>query len=39
VVPKMFHDRHVPSAQTAFPKAETFNCPGIERQRPDMHFD
>lgn len=39
VAPGTFHYLHVPSAQAAFPEAETFICPGIERKRPDMHFD
>ncbi len=39
VAPGTFHYLHVASAQAAFPEAETFICPGIERKRPDMHFD
>jgi hypothetical protein len=39
VAPGTFHYLHVPSAQAAFPRAEIFICPGIERKRPDMHFD
>ena len=39
VAPGTFHYLHVTSAQAAFPVAETFICPGIERKRPDIHFD
>jgi len=39
VAPGSFHYLHVPSAQAAFPEAETFICPGIERKRPDLKFD
>jgi hypothetical protein len=39
VAPGTFHYLYVASAQAAYPKAETFICPGIERKRPDMHFD
>ena len=39
VAPGTFHYLHVASAQAAFPEAETFLCPGIERKRPGMHFD
>lgn len=39
VAPGKFHHLHVPSAQAAFPEAETFICPGLEGKRPDMHFD
>ncbi len=39
VAPGTFHYLHVASAQAAFPEAETFICPGIERKRPGMHFD
>jgi hypothetical protein len=39
VAPGTFHYLHVPSAQAAFPQAETFVCPGIERKRPDLAFD
>ena len=30
---------YVESAQRAFPDAETFICPGIERKRPEIDFD
>lgn len=39
VAPGNFHYLHVPSAQAAFPKAETFICPGVERRCPDIRFD
>lgn len=39
VAPGTYHYLHVASAQAAFPEAETFICPGIERKRPDIHFD
>jgi len=39
VAPGSYHHLYVPSAQEAFPDAETFICPGIERKRPEMEFD
>ncbi len=39
VMPGTFHTLHVGSAQAAFPAAATFFCPGIERKRPELHFD
>jgi hypothetical protein len=39
VAPGTFHHLHVPSAQAAFPEAETYICPGVERKRPDLEFD
>ncbi len=39
VAPGSFHHLHVPSAQDAFPDAETYLCPGIERKRPRLAFD
>jgi hypothetical protein len=39
VAPGTFHFLHVTSAQTAFPEAETFICPGIESKEPQMKFD
>jgi Domain of unknown function (DUF4336) len=39
VAPGTFHHLHVPSAQAAFPEAETYICPGIERKRPDLKFN
>ena len=39
VAPSTYHHIHVPSAQAAFPDAETYICPGIERKRPELDFD
>lgn len=39
VAPGSYHYFHVASAQSAFPDAETFLCPGIEKKRPDIEFD
>jgi hypothetical protein len=38
VVPGNFHHLHAISAQTAFPGAKTWICPGIERKRPDLKY-
>jgi hypothetical protein len=39
VAPGSYHYFHVASAQRAFPEAETFICPGIERKIPNIEFD
>lgn len=39
VAPGSYHYLHVPSAQRAFPEAETHICPGIERKCPELTFD
>ena len=39
VAPGSYHYFHIPSAQAAFPDAETYICPGIERKRPELNFD
>lgn len=39
VAPGSYHHFYVSSAQQAFPEAETFICPGIEKKRPDIDFD
>ena len=39
VAPGSYHHFHVASAQEAFPDAETFICPGIERKQPRLEFD
>jgi hypothetical protein len=39
VAPGTFHHLHLASAQAAFPAAQTFICPGVERKRPRLHFD
>lgn len=39
VAPGSYHYFHVASAQAAFPNAETYICPGVERKQPDLDFD
>ena len=39
VAPGSYHYLHVCSAQRAFPEAETFICPGVERKHPEIEFD
>jgi hypothetical protein len=39
VAPGSYHYFYVSSAQSAFPNAETFICPGIERKIPEIDFD
>lgn len=39
IAPGTYHHLHVASAQEAFPEAETYICPGIERKCPDLEFD
>jgi len=39
VAPGSYHHLFVSSAQSAFPDAETYICPGIERKQPDLDFD
>ena len=39
LVPGTFHFSHISSAQKAFPEAETFICPGLERKQPKIEFD
>ena len=39
VAPGSYHHLHISSAQPAFPQAETYICPGIERKRPEIDFD
>ena len=39
VAPGSYHHLHIPSAQAAFPNAETYICPGVERKRPEIDFD
>lgn len=39
VAPGSYHYLHVSSAQRAFPEAEVFICPGIERKNPEIEFD
>jgi len=37
--PGYYHYFYVASAQQAFPEAETFICPGIEKKLPHLKFD
>jgi hypothetical protein len=39
IAPGTYHYFYVSSAQRAFPKAQTYICPGIEQKRPDIEFD
>ena len=39
VIPGNFHHLHATSAQTAFPGAKTWICPGVETRRPDLKYD
>lgn len=39
VVPSNFHHLNATSAQTAFPNAKTWICPGVEGKRPDLKYD
>jgi len=39
VAPGSFHHMYVPDFQAAYPKAETFLCPGLEKKRNDLRFD
>lgn len=39
VAPGTYHYLHIASAQAAFPAAETFICPGVERKCPKLRFD
>ena len=39
VAPGSYHYFYIESAQQAFPEAETFICPGIERKKPEIDFD
>jgi hypothetical protein len=39
VIPGNFHHLHATSAQTAFPGAKTWICPGVEKKRPDLKYD
>lgn len=39
VAPGTYHHLHIPSAQAAFPDAETYICPGVERKRSELDFD
>lgn len=39
VAPGNFHHLHVASCQRAFPDAETWICPGVERKQPALRYD
>lgn len=39
VAPGNFHHLHVASCQRAFPSAETWLCPGIERKQPELRYN
>ncbi|MYM57122.1 DUF4336 domain-containing protein [Thalassovita mangrovi] len=39
VAPGSYHYLHVASAKAAFPGAEVWICPGVERKAPDLQFD
>jgi hypothetical protein len=39
VAPGNFHHLHVASCQRAFPVAETWICPGVERKQRELRYD
>lgn len=39
VAPGSFHYMHVAKAQSRFPEAMTYLCPGVERKLPGLRFD
>jgi len=39
IAPGNFHHLHVASSQRAFPEAETWICPGIERKQPTLRYE
>jgi hypothetical protein len=39
VAPGNFHHLHVAACQRAFPGAETWICPGVERRQPALRYD
>ena len=39
VAPGSYHHLYIPSAQAAFPDAETYIWPGIEKKRPELDVD
>jgi len=39
VAPGNFHHLYVAPYQEHFPEAETWLCPGVEKKRPELHFD
>lgn len=39
VAPGNFHHLHVAEARAAFPDAETWICPGVEKKQPGLRYD
>ena len=39
IAPGNFHHLHVAACQRAFPRAETWICPGVERRQPTLRYD
>ena len=39
IAPGNFHHLHVAACQRAFPGAETWICPGVERKQPALRYD
>ncbi|MEM8684357.1 MAG: DUF4336 domain-containing protein [Pseudomonadota bacterium] len=39
VAPGSYHYFYIASAQAAFPEADTYICPGVERKDPSIDFD
>ena len=39
IAPGNYHHLHVSSYQDAFPSAQTFVCPGVEKKQPTLKFD
>lgn len=39
IAPGNFHHLHVAACQRAFPSAETWICPGVERRQPALRYD
>jgi hypothetical protein len=39
IAPGNFHHLHVAACQRAFPGAETWICPGVERRQPALRYD
>lgn len=39
IAPGTFHYMHLAAAQTLYPNAETFICPGLPKKRPELRYD
>jgi hypothetical protein len=39
IAPGNFHHIHIASCQHAFPEAQTWICPGVERKQPTLRYD